>query len=117
MEIHQVFKRILKSLGCYSEYVCNYKRLPRYIEELNKSQNFKQFIEDVRNFRKGEEGLFSYFINDSFDWSLTPQGHEYWSNINQEFRTIYRIRKRFVGYDEENTLLDEETKKMVFNII
>ena len=110
METYQVFTRILKSLGCYGEYVNNFNKFPRYLLKYSKCLSFREFVKALEKYRGKNEGAFDAFINDSFDWSLTKQGHNYWCRINDEFRNIYR---EYLGYYGYKTSLDEETKEAV----
>ena len=111
METYQVFTRILKSLGCYGEYVNNFNMFPRYLLKYSKSLSFREFVKALENHRGKDECAFDAFINDSFDWSKTKQGHNYWSHINSEFRVIYREYLGYYGYESS---LDEETKEAVY---
>ena len=114
METYQVFTRILKSLGCYGEDVNNFNKLPRYLLKYSKSLSFREFIKALENNRGKNEGAFDAFINDSFDWSLTKQGHSYWCHINDEFRHVYR---EYLGYYGYKSSLDAETKEAVHTFL
>ena len=114
METYQVLTRILKSLGCYAEYVSNFNKFPRYLLNYSKSLSFREFVKALENNRGENEGAFDFFINDSFDWADTPQGHDYWSDINSEFMTIYR---EYLGYSDSKSSLDEETKEAVHTFL
>ena len=114
METYQVFTRILKSLGCYGEYVNNFNKFHRYLLVYSKSLSFREFVKALENYRGKNEGAFGAFINDSFDWSLTKQGHSYWSQINGEFVNIYREHLGYYGYKSS---LDEETKEVVHTFL
>jgi hypothetical protein len=111
MELYQIFIRILKNLGCYVEYVNNFKKLPRYTSNYAKGISFKDFIIKLQKVRLFNYEIFSGFINDSFDWYKTPQGFDYWSNVYREFTNLCREYK---GKREYTSSLDEETKKIVF---
>ena len=116
METYQVFTRILKSLGCYGEYVNNFNKLPRYLLKYSKCLSFREFVKALENHRGENLDTFDSFINDSFDWAATPQGHNYWSNINSEFRAIYREYLGYYGCFVDSSL-DEETKEAVYDFL
>lgn len=114
METYQVFTRILKSLGCYGEYVNNFTKFTRYHDFYSKTLSFRLFVNELEKFHGKNINSFEYFINDSFDWSRTEQGHNYWSGKNSEFKKIY---KEYLGYLDYESSLDEETKNIVFNFL
>ena len=115
MELYNVFIRILKSLNCYSEYKNNFKALPRFLDRYNQKASFKYFVSELLVRRCTLQDAFWYFINDSFSWERTPQGHNFWSKMNSEFRNIANNSMFFKSslnketYDMASKYIEKET--------
>ena len=89
MKLKRVFIRILKDLGCYSEFIKNFNTYPRYIKDFNDGDkslehflylSSKQYLEN--------ENKFSTTINDAFEWHKGEQGFDYWSDKNRKVENI-----------------------------
>ena len=58
--------------------------MPRYVPRYN-GMDFKNFVYALER-KYSIDMAFKRFINDSFEWSKTPQGHNFWSEINSQFK-------------------------------
>ena len=58
--------------------------MPRYVPLYN-GMDFKNFVYALER-KYGLEVAFQRFINDSFEWEKTPQGHNFWSEINYQIK-------------------------------
>ena len=70
------FLRFLKENHCFGKYL----------------RAFNAEYEDYRSndFIKRQCESCNYgIIDNSFIWSDTREGHDYWSNLNNEFRSLY----------------------------
>ena len=76
------FLRFLKEHHCFGKY-------QRALFEA-KDYRANDFIK-----RRCEDWYFG-IIGNSFSWSNTKEGHDYWSNLNNEFINLYysNIRKQ-----------------------
>ena len=90
MKLKRVFIRILKDLGCYSEFVRNFNTYPRYLKELNNDDNksLEHFLDLSWKHGLKSENKFLTTINDAFDWHKGGQGFDYWSDKNRKVENI-----------------------------
>lgn len=81
--------------------------MPRYIPRYN-GMDFKNFVDAIES-NYYPSMAFQRFINDSFEWEKTPQGHNFWSDINKEFSYISEVafkgREYVVNISEETIRL------------
>ena len=66
------------------------------IEFLKEKGAFDQFIHNLKMngyrdmYAYQEKNYFlSYFFDCAFLWDSTPEGHDYWSGIKEEYITLY----------------------------
>ena len=59
-------------------------------------------------FRRGRSNMIDEYIY----WSRTPEGHEFWSKINYEFRCFFRNPKSFIKIDREILFKPKEVVKV-----
>lgn len=90
MNLKRVFIRILKDLGCYSEFIKNFNTYPRYIQEFDADddKSLEHFLELSNKHSKMLKNRFYAVINDAFDWHNGGQGFDYWSDINKKVEKI-----------------------------
>jgi len=82
--IKKIFYRFLKEEGAFIYY-------------------FKNLYEDCENcsdieLKKFREVMCHYpieLINYAFSWIKTPQGHHFWSSINNKWKVIYMKAKSY----------------------
>ena len=90
MNLKRVFIRILKDLGCYSQFIKNFNTYPRYIQEFDADDD--KSLEHFLNlsWKRGlqDENKFATAINDAFEWHNGNQGFDYWSDINRKVEYI-----------------------------
>ena len=96
------FVTFLKENKAYTDFKTNFassksgqtiggKRIPR---EGNK---FRFFIDGSILIGDAFDTIHEY-INYSFTWGATPQGHAYWSHLNNEWsKRLYEVVKKYVG--------------------
>ena len=82
-KIIEEFKNFLREKGAYDIFKENFMR---------QNMNIFKKVESVRVNKRA-------IINWSFSWSMTPQKHSFWSNLNSEW-----ARK----YDKLKTIKDNE---------
>lgn len=81
-------KRLLKESGAYSQFRknfykqakkrknwCNYAYVGRFSKYVGDS--LQELCEGIKDKR--------FILNYSFDWSKTPQGHDYWEEIRNRW--------------------------------
>ena len=99
MKLKRVFIRILKDLGCYSQFIKNFNTYPRYIQEFDADDD--KSLEHFLNlsWKHGLKGKnkFAATINDAFDWHNGEQGFDYWSDRNRQVDKIGKAL--FIGLD------------------
>ena len=89
MKLKRVFIRILKDLGCYSEFIKNFNTYPRYIERFNDGdKSLEHFLNLSYKKHLVNENKFSTTINDAFEWHEGGQGFDYWSDKNRKVEII-----------------------------
>lgn len=90
MKLKRVFIRILKDLGCYSEFIKNFNTYPRYIQEFDADydKSLEHFLNLSWKHGLQDENKFATTINDAFDWHNGSQGFSYWSVINKKVEKI-----------------------------
>ena len=90
MNLKRVFIRILKDLGCYSQFIKNFNTYPRYIQEFDADddKSLDHFLELSWKHGLKRKNKLATAINDAFDWHNGEQGFDYWSNINKKVEKI-----------------------------
>lgn len=90
MNLKRVFIRILKDLGCYSEFIKNFNTYPRYIQKFDTDddKSLEHFLELSWKHGLKRKNKFAAAINDAFDWHNGEQGFDYWSDINKKVEKI-----------------------------
>ena len=95
---------MLKDFGCYHSFLENFKKHKRYVDKFNKvaDKSIDNFIKlslartKTRIYVESTE--FYYFINDAFDWGITKEKFDFWSNIARKMehagRQIYDESER-----------------------
>ena len=83
-----VLIRFLKEQQCFREFIVNcYKYCYRgKIENKKQVKNTFDNIVEWSVASKFSKLFFSY----SFNWSLTPEGNKFWSNINDKWKEYLR---------------------------
>ena len=81
-----LFHRFLTEKGIYGRFICNARRTNRWGEI-----NPYFIISENRGADVPIQEVFSHYdfydwIDYAFDWSLTKEGHIYWSKINTSYR-------------------------------
>ena len=50
----------------------------------------KEFLQNAKSFKEPKELCFdSHFIKDAFSWKDTPEGIDFWEQINQDYQKFY----------------------------
>ena len=125
MNLKRVFIRILKDLGCYSEFIKNFNTYPRYIQEFDADddKSLEHFLNLSWKHSLKRKNKFATAINDAFDWHNGNQGFDYWSDINRKVEKIGKalflglnkidpIEKRYYLPDYVNEEYIEKLKKI-----
>ena len=85
------FLRFLKEHHCFSKYQ----------RALFEAKNYRD-----NNFIKRQCEICNFgIIDNSFIWSDTKEGHDYWSNLNYEFRKLYYSFKNELSNTSQEFIL------------
>ena len=95
------FVTFLKEKGAYLDFKTNFastkcgqsvgKMTPRKGNELRFFIDGSILIGDAFD-------IINQYINFSFTWASTPQGHAYWSNLNSQWgKRLDNVIKKYVG--------------------
>jgi hypothetical protein len=75
---------ILKILEEHPLLIIFLKKKKVYLKYIKYAMNPNWFIDHITS-----QFITKEIINYSFCWVSTPEGHEFWSNLNQEYKSFY----------------------------
>lgn len=82
------FIKFLKDNDCFDKFKENWYNLLRFYP-LKINGKYEDEIIDFKFYffkRRGTPYCYSQIINDSFDWSKTPERDDYWSDIHKKWK-------------------------------
>lgn len=79
----KTFIKILKDNNCYNAFIENIIDSDWESNVKNEDCALSYVYNRIRNYSRASA------LNDAFDWSGTPQDHEFWSDIHQALEKSY----------------------------
>ena len=92
-------KFIIKNHLIEKEYNMDATNFRNFLSHNKSFERFCQAIWEQRNLtfkqavRRSES--LSRIIDNSLTWDATPEGHDYWANLNTKWEKVVRIGKQF----------------------
>lgn len=81
-----------------------------WLQQQGALNNYKEAIKGwtATNAREWDGQVLSQFINASFTWNMTLQGHEYWSQLHNKWKTYItgyiKTHSKFRQWASENNI-------------